>query len=152
MSEGWAYPLQGFMRERQYLQSLHYGQLLDIKKDFDSQTMTNSTDISTFGLFVDTNKADTHSFAPINQSVPIVLSIDLQQKEQLFTDEVLTSRVNLMYQKKLVAVLVDPQIYLHRKEERICRQFGHMDLSHPTTSQIRQSGDHLLGGELKVLV
>ncbi|KIH48368.1 hypothetical protein ANCDUO_21564, partial [Ancylostoma duodenale] len=32
LSEGWATPLPGFMRERQYLQALHFGQLLDLKK------------------------------------------------------------------------------------------------------------------------
>lgn len=32
LAEGWASPLSGFMRERQYLQSLHYNQILDLKK------------------------------------------------------------------------------------------------------------------------
>lgn len=32
LSEGWATPLPGFMRERQYLQALHFGQLLDLKR------------------------------------------------------------------------------------------------------------------------
>ena len=31
LSEGWATPLRGFMREREYLQSLHFGALLDGK-------------------------------------------------------------------------------------------------------------------------
>lgn len=29
LSEGWATPLKGFMREREYLQCLHFGCLLD---------------------------------------------------------------------------------------------------------------------------
>ena len=29
LSEGWATPLTGFMREREYLQCLHFGSLLD---------------------------------------------------------------------------------------------------------------------------
>jgi hypothetical protein len=32
LSEGWASPLAGFMRERQYLQCLHFGQTFDLKK------------------------------------------------------------------------------------------------------------------------
>ena len=32
LAEGWASPLSGFMRERQYLQCLHHGQILDLKK------------------------------------------------------------------------------------------------------------------------
>lgn len=34
LSEGWASPLGGFMRERQYLQCLHFGQIFDLKKEF----------------------------------------------------------------------------------------------------------------------
>lgn len=30
LAEGWATPLSGFMRERQYLQSLHFGKLCDL--------------------------------------------------------------------------------------------------------------------------
>lgn len=29
LSEGWATPLKGFMREKEYLQVLHFGTLLD---------------------------------------------------------------------------------------------------------------------------
>ena len=32
LAEGWASPLSGFMRERQYLQCLHHGQIFDLKK------------------------------------------------------------------------------------------------------------------------
>jgi hypothetical protein len=32
LAEGWASPLSGFMRERQYLQCLHHGQIYDLKK------------------------------------------------------------------------------------------------------------------------
>lgn len=32
LAEGWASPLSGFMRERQYLQSLHFSQIFDLKK------------------------------------------------------------------------------------------------------------------------
>jgi len=32
LAEGWASPLSGFMRERQYLQCLHFGQVFDLKQ------------------------------------------------------------------------------------------------------------------------
>ena len=32
LAEGWATPLNGFMREREYLQSQHFGLLLDGKR------------------------------------------------------------------------------------------------------------------------
>ena len=32
LAEGWASPLTGFMRERQYLQTLHFGKLLDTQR------------------------------------------------------------------------------------------------------------------------
>ena len=32
LAEGWATPLKGFMREREYLQSQHFGLLLDGKR------------------------------------------------------------------------------------------------------------------------
>lgn len=34
LAEGWATPLRGFMREREFLQVLHFGTLLDGKEVF----------------------------------------------------------------------------------------------------------------------
>ena len=50
LAEGWASPLGGFMRERQYLQCLHHGQLLDLKKkctmpDDDDETSSSNDDV-----------------------------------------------------------------------------------------------------------
>ena len=116
LSEGWAAPLKGFMREDQYLQSLHFN------------CLTMSTDEKT------------------NQSVPIVLAIDDDQKALLENQ----TSVALFYNQSLIAVLEDLEIYAHRKEERVCRQFGTNHPDHPYIQKINQSGDWLLGGDLQV--
>ncbi|XP_037934115.1 bifunctional 3'-phosphoadenosine 5'-phosphosulfate synthase [Teleopsis dalmanni] len=54
LSEGWAYPLKGFMREQEYLQTLHFNSIL-----------------TEDGAFRE------------NQSVPIVLSVSADAKEKL---------------------------------------------------------------------
>ncbi|XP_048484835.1 bifunctional 3'-phosphoadenosine 5'-phosphosulfate synthase isoform X3 [Plutella xylostella] len=53
LSEGWAYPLKGFMRENEYLQSLHF------------------------------NCITTSDGERVNQSVPIVLPVQTAEKERL---------------------------------------------------------------------
>ena len=116
LSEGWAAPLKGFMREDQYLQSLHFN------------CLTMSTDEKT------------------NQSVPIVLAINDDQKALLENQ----TSVALFYNQSLIAVLEDLEIYPHRKEERVCRQFGTNHPDHPYIQKINQSGDWLLGGDLQV--
>lgn len=54
LAEGWAFPLKGFMREDEYLQTLHFNSIL-----------------SEDGAFRE------------NQSVPIVLSCTTEEKEKL---------------------------------------------------------------------
>eukprot|EP00112_Aurelia_sp_Birch-Aquarium-sp1_P004125 Seg1469.5 transcript_id=Seg1469.5/GoldUCD/mRNA.D3Y31 product="Bifunctional 3'-phosphoadenosine 5'-phosphosulfate synthase 1" protein_id=Seg1469.5/GoldUCD/D3Y31 len=95
LGEGWASPLQGFMREREYLQALH------------------------FNCFQDTDN--------ISQSIPIVLAISTEDKERLSNCQSFT----LEYEGKAVAILRDPEFYVHRKEERCCRQFGAHSKNHP---------------------
>ena len=62
--EGWASPLRGFMREREFLQCLHFSTLLD-------EELTN-------------------------QSIPIVLPVDTQDKVRLDGEEAIA----LTYQGK----------------------------------------------------
>ncbi|VDN45651.1 unnamed protein product [Gongylonema pulchrum] len=59
--------------------------------------------------------------------------------------------IALLYNGDAVAVLIDGEVYAHRKEERVARQFGITDLRHPTIKQILASGNWLLGGNLQVL-
>lgn len=59
--------------------------------------------------------------------MPIVLPVSTQDKERLMGRPV----ISLQFKGKIVAVLRDPQFYPHRKEERICRQFGTSHPDHP---------------------
>lgn len=136
LAEGWATPLSGFMRERQYLQCLHHGQIFDLQRGFNEENQA----------------ADSFPLPePLNQSVPIVLPINDSQKSELTkADGHIVDCVRLTYNEKLVAVLNRPEIYAHRKEERIHRQFGFSDPRHPTIKMIQESGDWLIGGDLEV--
>ncbi|KAG5310175.1 PAPSS synthase, partial [Acromyrmex insinuator] len=83
----------------------------------------------------------------INQSIPIVLIVSTSDKERCFDATALVLR----YQDKDLAVLRNPEFYLHRKEERCCRQFGTNNPRHPYVRLIQDSGDWLVGGDLEVL-
>jgi len=115
LAEGWATPLTGFMREREYLQCQHFGCLLD-----DGVT---------------------------NQSIPIVLPVNTEDKEKLVDQNAFT----LNYNGKNVAILRNPEFYIHNKEERCSRQFGTSNTGHPYIKMIFDSGDWLVGGDLEVL-
>lgn len=114
LAEGWATPLSGFMREDQFLQSLHFNNLLD---------------------------------SGINQSLPIVLPVQDEEKRRL---EGLSS-ITLSHQGKNIAILRKPEFYVHRKEERVCRTFGTANKGHPYVKMIYESGDWLIGGDLEVI-
>ncbi|KRY90617.1 Bifunctional 3'-phosphoadenosine 5'-phosphosulfate synthase 2 [Trichinella pseudospiralis] len=115
LSEGWATPLAGFMTETQYLQTLHFNQLIE-----------EST---------------------ISQSIPIVLPVSNEGKAKLENADLIA----LCYNGHTMAILLKPEFYPHRKEERCARQFGTCHLGHPTVKMIMQSGDWLVGGEVKTL-
>uniref|UniRef100_A0A8C5N4Y4 Uncharacterized protein n=1 Tax=Gouania willdenowi TaxID=441366 RepID=A0A8C5N4Y4_GOUWI len=115
LAEGWATPLNGFMREREFLQCLHFDCLLD------------------GGI--------------INLSVPIVLPVSTADKERL--DGV--TAIALVYEGRRVAILRNPEFYVHRKEERCARQWGTTCKEHPYIKMVMESGDWLVGGDLQVL-
>jgi len=83
----------------------------------------------------------------INQSIPIVLTLDQDDKERLEKQESFTLR----YEGKSVAIMRNPEFYQHRKEERCCRQFATSSRNHPHVKMIYESGDFLVGGKLDVL-
>lgn len=58
--------------------------------------------------------------------------------------------IALVYNNDVIAVVRDGEIFEHRKEERIARQFGIIDPRHPTIKQILESGNWLLGGDVQV--
>ncbi|XP_057672236.1 bifunctional 3'-phosphoadenosine 5'-phosphosulfate synthase-like [Diorhabda carinulata] len=116
LSEGWAYPLKGFMREDEFLQALHFN---TIEKNGEK----------------------------ISQSIPIVLAITTTDKENFGK----CKGIALFYNNDIYAILRNPEIYYHRKEERIARQFGTVEKGHPYIKMIYDSGDWLVGGDLEVL-
>jgi 3'-phosphoadenosine 5'-phosphosulfate synthase len=116
LSEGWATPLTGFMREVEYLQALHFNCLLD--------------------------------GGVTNQSVPIVLAVDDQDKTRLEH----CSAITLQHEGKNIAILRNLEFYPHRKEERAARQFGTSCPNHPYVKMmINGRGNWLVGGDLEVL-
>ncbi|GAQ84400.1 ATP sulfurylase [Klebsormidium nitens] len=119
LSEGWASPLTGFMRQAQYLQTLHFNAI-------------RSEDGQIF-----------------NQSVPIVLAIDDEQKGAIGESKAVALKDP---QGELVAILRNPEIYKHNKEERIARTWGCTAPGLPYVDEhIAPSGNWLLGGDLEVL-
>lgn len=116
LSEGWAMPLTGFMKEKEYLQCLHFGVLVNGK---------------------------VHS-----QAIPIVLPVSDEVKDVISNLEY--KDVSLVYDGKIVAILKSPEVFPHRKEERVCRIFGTSHPNHPVIDIIMRSGDWCVGGDLEV--
>lgn len=83
----------------------------------------------------------------VNQSVPIVLAVNTEDKERLEG----LSAFALKHKNKSLAILRRPEFYFHRKEERCGWQFGTNNLSHPYVKMIYDSGDWLVGGDIEVL-
>lgn len=144
IGEGWASPLKGFMREGVYLQSLHFSSVL-----VDADNLTNGQ----LSLHEPTNFSEFSSDSVskgerVNMPVPIVLPINDATKERIgeATQVVLVSPAG-----EELALLNDPEIYDHRKEERITRTFGAVDDGHPYIHEILLSGEFLLGGEIEML-
>ncbi|XP_073404298.1 bifunctional 3'-phosphoadenosine 5'-phosphosulfate synthase 2 isoform X1 [Dendrobates tinctorius] len=129
LSEGWATPLKGFMRERQYLQVLHFDTLID-----DARHNSDLTFAKSLG-------------GVINLSIPIVLPVSSEDKEKLSD----TNAIALSYEGKRVAILRNPEFYEHRKEERCARVWGTTCAQHPHVKMVLESGDWLVGGDLEVL-
>lgn len=83
----------------------------------------------------------------INQSVTVVLPVSTEDKERLNG----VSAIALVHGNHTYAILRNPEFYAHRKEERVCRQFGTSHANHPYIKMIYESGDWLVGGDLEVI-
>ncbi|XP_059585922.1 bifunctional 3'-phosphoadenosine 5'-phosphosulfate synthase 2 isoform X3 [Alligator mississippiensis] len=125
LSEGWATPLKGFMREIEYLQVIHFGTLLNGKGTC-SMSVVDGV---------------------INLSIPIVLPISTENKKRLEG----CTEFTLEYNGRKVAILKNPEFYEHRKEERCARVWGTTCAKHPHVKMVMESGDWLVGGDLLVL-
>ena len=116
LSEGWAEPLKGFMRQHELLQCQHFN------------CLTTDNGVT-------------------NQSIPIVLAISSEDKNKIGE----STKIALKYHEKIVAILSDIEIYEHRKDERVARQFGTTNKDHPYIEMIYKSGDWLVGGGIHAL-
>ncbi|CAH1961826.1 unnamed protein product [Acanthoscelides obtectus] len=84
----------------------------------------------------------------INQSIPIVLPLSSLDKQRLRD----SSAITLCFSRgNFVAILRKPEFYLHKKEERVARQFGTTNKEHPMIKIIYDSGDWLVGGDLEAM-
>lgn len=117
LSEGWAYPLKGFMTEDDFLTCQHFNTVTRHGKKF-------------------------------NQSIPIVCPINDEAKARLEGKEAIT----LTYNGVDYAIMRNPSIYIHRKEERRARTWGAYTTEHPyMKAHINDAGNWLLGGEIEAL-
>ena len=114
------------MREEEYLQCIHFGLLIKEKNH--------------------------------NQTIPIVLAISNEQKSLVENipngncgdhDHIIRG-VTLKYQDKIIAILDNYEIFPHRKEERAASIYKTTNCGHPSIKLIMESGDWLIGGDLKV--
>lgn len=120
LSEGWATPLTGFMREKQYLQCLHFGCLVDGMNNEKKMKMNRSFSTNRFIIFlIDLTE---------NQAIPIVLPCSTEDKKRLKASSIIA----LCYEKQPIAILKHPEFFEHRKEERCARTFGTTDIGHPS--------------------
>lgn len=124
LSEGWASPLSGFMRESEFLQTLHFN---SIRRPKDGGE----------GVF--------------NMSLPIVLAIDDAKKKEIADAD--AHQVVLVDSKdQPIAILKDIEIYKHNREERIARTWGTIAPGLPYVDEaIINAGNWLIGGDLEVL-
>ena len=140
LGEGWAAPLKGFMKEREFLQCQHFNCLLDDKS-------TNQSIPIVLPLKAG-NK--TLSCMDIIWSKICILDFKTSHLDEKTRLEGVTA-LTLRYKNEPKAILRNPEFYEHRKEERCARQFGTTNPNHPYVKQILESGDWLVGGEIEVL-
>ena len=143
VSEGWAAPLKGFMREGALLQTLHFDSLL-----VDPFNLTGSKSINER----QTDFLDFKTVPPkrVSMSVPIVLPITAFTKAAVEASK--KGFVALRNKHgQVLAILKNPEIYVNRKEEIATRLFGVIDKGHPYIQHIYSGGDWLMGGEVELL-
>jgi 3'-phosphoadenosine 5'-phosphosulfate synthase len=114
ISEGWAYPLTGFMNEMQLVESLHM------------KTVTDAT-----------GKAHL-------MSVPITQHVSAEQKAALEGKDKVALRCSAVAGDKVLAVMHKPVFFDNRKEEICTRTFGCFSAKHPCAETIMKQGDFLV--------
>jgi len=80
--------------------------------------------------------------------VPIVKACSLEDKARIEGKE----RIALEAPDgSLIAIMLRPEVYEHRKEERAAQTFGLTHPGHPYIKMINDAGDWLVGGKVQVL-
>ncbi len=82
-----------------------------------------------------------------NHSVPIVLPVTYDDKSNIEGAHAITLR----HDGKPLAIMRNPEVYPHNKEERCARTFGLHNPGHPHIKMIYDSGDWLVGGKIEAL-
>lgn len=117
ISEGWAFPLTGFMNEIQLVESLH---------------MKTVTDAS----------GKRHLL-----SVPITQHVTDAEKKALEGQAKVALRCSSVHGEKVLAVLHKPTFFENRKEEICTRTFGCFSAKHPKAETILAQGNWLISAE-----
>ena len=143
IGEGWAAPLKGFLREGPLMQVLHFNSLMvdpynRTGADGLNEQPTNWNDYTTRGV----------ERQPL--SVPIVLPATSYTKTAI---EAFGKKAVALVDKdgRTLAILRNPEIYAHRKEEIATRCFGAVDMGHPYIEHMYSGGNWLIGGEVTLL-
>lgn len=90
-----------------------------------------------FGSLVENTMSSSVSGGAINLSVPIVLPVTTEAKQELDG----SAAIALEYQGSRVAILRNPEFYQSRKEERCARQWGTTCPQHPYIKVIKHSSN-----------
>ncbi|KAJ1452298.1 Adenylylsulfate kinase-domain-containing protein, partial [Pelagophyceae sp. CCMP2097] len=139
ISEGWAAPLRGFMRQGVLLQSLHFNSVLIDPYDSRGKVNEEATDW----------ESEAHLKQRASLAVPIVLPITAGTRDAILKSG--KSAVALVDKDgRILGRLHAPETYPNRKEEIVSRCFGAVDAGHPYISHIYEGGDWLLGGEIEL--
>lgn len=117
ISEGWAYPLTGFMNEMQLVESLHM------------KTVTDAD-------------GKRHLL-----SVPITQHVTCDQKKALEGAAKVALRCSSVHGDKVLAVMNKPTFFENRKEEICTRTFGCFSAKHPKAETIMAQGNWLISAE-----
>ena len=143
IGEGWAAPLQGFMREGTLVQALHFNSMLVDPNNF--------TGLGGYATSPTNWMQD--NFPPdgmrVSMPVPIVLPITDFTRRMVGKAEAVTL-TNSAGQP--LAIMRKPETYELRVRELILRTWGVIDDEHPYIKELLAPGkDYAIGGEIELL-
>ena len=122
LTEGWATPLTGFMREREFLQCQHFGCLMD--GGVVNQSVPIVLPISTEDK---ERLMEENAFTLVYEGRWVW---GRQGREKVCDGDKHSSNVHTHIHRNL-AILRSPEFFPHRKEERCSRQWGTSNPGHP---------------------